>query len=290
MKENKILKRKIYKSYLTSTISISLVLFLLGIVGLLLINAQKLSNKIKESINLTVVINKNSKEVDIRELQKRLDANRIVKSTMYNDKDEAAKNFAEELGQDFVDFLGYNPLYNSIDIFLYADYIEETSINKLKATILKNNIVKEVIYHKSFLTFVTRNLKKITFFILVFCGFLMLTFLSLINNTIRITIYSKRFLINTMQLVGATDSFIRKPFIVKNIVYGVMSAIIVNSILTGIIYYFHQEHSHLLNIKDTLSVSLLYLFILFLSVIITYLSTYFSLNKYLRLKTDELYF
>ena len=160
MKENKILKRKIYKSYLTSTISISLVLFLLGIVGLLLINAQKLSNKIKESINLTVVINKNSKEVDIRELQKRLDANRIVKSTMYNDKDEAAKNFADELGQDFVDFLGYNPLYNSIDIFLYADYIEETSINKLKATILKNNIVKEVIYHKSFLTFVTRNLKK----------------------------------------------------------------------------------------------------------------------------------
>ena len=124
----------------------------------------------------------------------------------------------------------------------------------------------------------------------MFCGFLMLTFLSLINNTIRITIYSKRFLINTMQLVGATDSFIRKPFIVKNIVYGVMSAIIVNSILTGIIYYFHQEHSHLLNIKDTLSVSLLYLFILFLSVIITYLSTYFSLNKYLRLKTDELYF
>ena len=224
--EEKFAKRRLRSSYFSTIVSISLVLFVLGIVGLILLNAKKLSDHVKENIGFSVILKDNVKEVDVIKLQKRLDAAIYIKETNYVNKEEAAIEFNQEHGEDFVEFLGYNPLPSSIDVKLQAIYAHPDSIIWIKQEIVEDVKVKEVWYHESLLEAVNKNVKTISIILLGFSGLLLVIAIALINNSIRLTIYSKRFLIRSMQLVGATKGFIRRPFVWKGIGHGVYAAIL----------------------------------------------------------------
>jgi len=285
--EQKLALWRLRSSYLTTVTSISLVLFLLGLLGLLVINTGRISDYVKENIGFTVILKDSLKEVEIRKFQKSLDASPFVKSTEFVTKERAAKELQDDLGEDFVSFLGYNPLLSSIDLKLNANYANVDSIEKLEKSLKAQNGVKEVIYQKSLVHAVNENIKKITMIILLFSVLLFIISWALINNTIRLSIYSKRFLINTMQLIGATESFIRKPFLAKGAVYGSIGAAIAIILLTGIIYIGLGELSEVISLSNIL---ILYFFIIVLGITITTISTYFSLNKYLHAQSDELYY
>ncbi|MCJ7820665.1 MAG: permease-like cell division protein FtsX, partial [Bacteroidales bacterium] len=187
-------------SYLTLVVSVSLVLFLLGILGMVLINARQLSDYFRESLSFTIMLKEDAREADIRMLQKELDAKSYVKQTEYVSKDEAAVKMEDELGEDFLDFLGYNPLMPTIDVYLLADYTHPDSVMKIEKNILEYPVVDEVFYQESILNLINENVRKISAFLLTISTLLFLIALTIINNTIRLSIYSKRFLINTMQL------------------------------------------------------------------------------------------
>ncbi|PLX11221.1 MAG: cell division protein FtsX, partial [Marinilabiliales bacterium] len=210
-KETNITKRRLRSSYITSIISISLVLFLLGLLGLLVLNAKRLSDYVKENIGFSVILKENVKEVDVILLQKSLDASEYVKSTNYITKEEAAEELQQELGEDFINFLGFNPLLASIEVHLYAEYANQDSINFIEKDLQQYEQIKEVFYQKSLVSLVNENIRKISLIILIFSGLLLLVAITLINSTIRLSVYSKRFIINTMQLVGANRGFIRRP-------------------------------------------------------------------------------
>ncbi len=288
--EQKLSRRKLRSSYLTSVISISLVLFVIGLVGLLMLNAQKLSRHVKENIGFSVILVDGIKEVEMLKLQKSLDASTFVKSTEYITKERAAKELQQELGEDFIEFLGYNPLLPSIDVRLMAEYANPDSIAKIETELLKNPDIKEVAYQKSLVELVNKNVRKISIVLLAFSGLLFIISLSLINNTIRLSVYAKRFIIKTMQMVGATRSFVRTPFITKSITQAFYSVLIAYLLLGTVIYFIEKEVPELsiLNEVDTLAV--LYLGILIVGVLMVALSTWFAVNRYLRLKSDDLYY
>ncbi len=290
MKSNeKIALRKLRSSYLTSVVSISLVLFMIGLVGLLILTSGQLSNYVKENINISVILKDNTKDIDVKHLQKTLDASDYVKSTKFVSKDQAAKSFEKELGEDFTNFLGYNPLLSSIDVKLKADYANIDSLKIIEAKLLKNTEVKEVFYQKSLIHLVNKNIKKISLIFLAFSALLFLISLTLINNTIRLSVYSKRLIINTMQLVGATRNFIRKPFLLKSIILGLISSIFAITLLSVLIYYFQREAYQIISFNNISIISILFLIVTIIGILISLISTYFSVNKYLRIKTQNLY-
>lgn len=289
-KESRITRRRLRSSYATSIISISLVLFLLGLLGLLLLNAKKLSDYVKENIGISIILKDGVKEVEMRRLQKDLDAAPYVKSTEYISKEEAAKKLQDELGEDFIDFLGYNPLLASIDVYLFADFANVDSITGIEAKIGRFPEVKEVFYHKSLVHLINENVRKISYFIFAFSALLFIIALALINNTIRLSVYSRRFLINTMQLVGATNSFIRRPLLMKSIMHGIYGTLIAIGLLCGIIYLAQKEFSEIVNFGDVEILGVLFIFVLFLGILITWMSTFFAVNKFLRAQEDELYY
>src|SRR4030066_1559832 len=239
--ENGTSKTKLRSSYITLVVSVSLVLFLLGILGLVLINAQELSDYFRESLSFSVMLDDDAKEADIRMLQKDLDAKYYVKSTEYISKDEAAAKMKEELGEDFISFLGENPLPPSIDVYLLSTYTSPDSVAKIEKYILEYPFVKEVYYQESLLFLINENVNKISLFLLVISSFLFLIALTIINNTIRLSIYSRRFIIRTMQLVGATRSFIRKPFIMQSAFHGLLAALISMTLLMALLYLIENE-------------------------------------------------
>ncbi len=291
MKKNndKIALRRLRSSYATTVVSITLVLFLVGIVGILALTSKQLSDYVKENINVTVMLKDNVKDVDVKYIQKNLDASSFVKSTKYVSKDEAAKELQEELGEEFTDFLGYNPLLSSIDVKVYADYANVDSLAVIEKQLLKNSQVKEVFYQKSLIQLVNENVKKISFFFLVFSGLLFLISITLINNTIRLSVYSKRFIINTMQLVGATRSFIRIPFLGKSILQGFISAVLAIGLLIIVIYYLQQEAYEIVSFSDLRLISALFIIVIIIGILISLISTFFSVNKYLKIKSHNLY-
>lgn len=289
-KESNITKRKLRSSYLTSIISISLVLFLLGLVGLLILNAKRLSDYVKENIGFTIILNDNIKEVDIIRLQKNLDARKYVKSTDFITKEEAAAELMEELGENFIDFLGYNPLGNSIEVRFYAAYANPDSIALIENEILDHEGIKEVFYQKSLVHLVNENVKKIGLTIFIFSILLFLIAVALINNTIRLSVYSRRFLINTMKLVGATQSFIRRPFLKKSAVHGIYAALIAIILLLGVIYLARQELMDIVSFRDLDILGILFLNVLVLGIVINWISTFFAVHKYLKLDSDQLYY
>ncbi|RUT78749.1 cell division protein FtsX [Ancylomarina longa] len=282
-------KRRLRSSYITSVISISLVLFMLGLMGLLILNAQQLSNYVKENIGVSIILKKNVKEVEIRRLQKTLDATNYVKATQFVDEETAAKELQKELGEDFVSFLGYNPLMASIDVKLYAAYANPDSIAKIEKDFTKYNPVQEVYYQKSLVHLVNDNVKRIGLILLAFSALLLIISFTLINNTIRLSIYSQRFIINTMQLVGATRSFILKPFMGKSLVHGILGALIANAMLSGVIYISQKELSQVITFDNVEILGILFILILLLGIFITWISTLFAVNKYLRLESRSLY-
>lgn len=283
-------KAKLRGSYLTLVISVSLVLFLLGILGLVLINAKELSDYFRESLSFSVMLDDEAKEADIRMLQKDLDAKPYVKSTEYVSKEAAAVKMKEELGEDFISFLGDNPLPPSIDVYLYAQYTSPDSVAKIEKYVMTYPFVKEIYYQESLLFLINKNVRKISLFLLIISSFLFLIAVTIINNTIRLSIYSKRFLIRTMQLVGATRSFIRKPFLVRSVYFGIVSSLIAMLLLMGLLFLVEREFYMMFTIESVNLLILLALFILVAGVLINVFSTYLSVNKYLSISEDKLYY
>ncbi len=289
-KENGLSKARLRSSYVTLVISVSLVLFLLGVLGLLLINARELSDYFRESLSFSVMLDDDAKEADIRMLQKDLDAKPYVKSTEYVSKNEAAAKMKEELGEDFISFLGDNPLPPSIDVYLFAGYTSPDSVVKIEKYVLEYPFVKEVYYQESLLFLINENVKKISLFLLVISSFLFLIALTIINNTIRLSIYSKRFLIRTMQLIGATRAFIRKPFLVQSAFHGLIAALIAMCLMMGMLYLIEKEFFLLFTFRSTNLLLLLGVSLIIIGVLINIISTFFSVNKYLSISEDQLYY
>jgi len=289
-KEATITKRRLRSSYITSIISISLVLFLLGLLGLLVLNAKRLSDYVKENIGFSVILKENVKEVDVILLQKSLDASEYVKSTKYITKEQAAEELKNDLGEDFIEFLGFNPLLASIEVHLYADYANTDSIKVIEQHLKQFEPIKEVFYQKSLVSLVNENIKKISLIILVFSGMLLLVAITLINSTIRLSVYSRRFIINTMQLVGATRGFIRRPFLYKSAGNGIIAAFIALGFLSGVLYLAQKEFRDIVSFQDVEIVGVLFLAILLFGIIISWISTFFAVSKYLRMNVDKLYY
>jgi cell division transport system permease protein len=277
-------------SYITLVVSVSLVLFLLGILGMVLINARQLSDYFRESLSFTIMLKEDAREADIRMLQKELDAKPYVKQTEYVSKDEAAVKLSEELGEDFLDFLGYNPLMPTIDVYLLADYTHPDSVIKIEKIISEYQVVDEVYYQESILNLINDNVKKITAFLLVISALLFLIALTIINNAIRLSIYSKRFLINTMQLIGANRSFIRKPFLLRSLFFGFLAALIAIGLLMGLMYLIEKEFFTLFTYENINLFLLLCLALAIAGVVINAVSTFFAVNRYLGIHEDKLYY
>lgn len=283
-------KTRLRSSYVTLVVSVSLVLFLLGILGLVLINAKGLSDYFRESLSFWVMLDDNAKEADIRLLQKDLDAKTYVKSTQYVSKEEAAAKMKEELGEDFISFLGDNPLPPSIDVYLVSEYTSPDSVARIEKYIMEYPFVKEVYYQESLLYLINENVNKISLFLLVISFFLFLIALTIINNTIRLSVYSKRFLIRTMQLVGATRSFIRRPFILQSAFHGFLAALISMILLMGLLYLIEKEFFLMFSFESTYLLVLLGITIIVVGILINIVSTFFSVNRYLSISEDKLYY
>ncbi len=280
-------KRQLTGSYLSITISVSLVIFMLGLVLLLIINAKKLADYAKENIGISVMLKSEENEMNVMRLQKELDASKFVLETSYISKGEAARQLKEELGEDFVKFLGYNPLASSIDIRLHAEYANLDSIKLIEHKLKQFDLVQDVYYQKSLVDLVNDNVKKISIVLLIFSILFVFISVVLINNSIRLSFYSKRFLINTMQLVGASPSFIRKPFILKSILIGTLGALFAILFMIITIYFLQSALSDLISISYEFVV---FAIMLTLGVLFALLSTYLSVNKFLRLKSNQLYY
>lgn len=289
-KEDKYNRKRLHSSYLTTIVSITLVLFMLGLLGLIVLHAKKLSDYVKENIGFSIIMKENVKEAGIIKLQKILDATEYVKSTEYITKEEAAKEFEEELGEEFTSFLGYNPLLPTIEVRFKAEYANNDSLTIIKEKILENSNVKEVFYQESLVDVVNKNVRKIGIIILGFGTLLLIIAIALINNTIRLSVYSKRFLIRSMQLVGATQGFISKPFIWKGILHGIIGAFIAILLLSGIIYVSQRELPELINLQDIDLFLSLFGIVILLGIIISWLSNFMAVRKYIRLKTDSLHY
>ena len=283
-------KTRLRSSYLSLVISVSLVLFLLGVLGLVLINAKELADYLRESLSFSIMLDDNAKEPDIRMLQKDLDAKPYVKSTEYISKDAAAVKMKKELGEDFISFLGDNPLPPSIDVYLHSGYTSPDSVAKIEKYVREYTFVKEVSVPESLLFLINENVKKISLFLLVISAFLFLIALTIINNTIRLSIYSRRFLIRTMQLVGATRAFIRGPFLIQSAIQGLLAALVAMSLLIGLLYLIEKEFFLMFSFESTYLLFLLGAAIIVTGILINVISTFFSVNRYLSISEDKLYF
>jgi len=292
MKETKPkkLKKRIFASWITSLVSITLILTMLGMLGVILVNGTQLSDYVREKIGFTLVLRENIKPTDIKKLQGELNASKAVKSTRYIDKETASKELTEQLGDDFTGFLGFNPLFESIEVKLYASYTQADSLRLLEKNFLNYPFVKEVYYQKDLVQVINENIKKITLFVLIISGLLTFIFIVLINNTIRISVYSQRFTINTMQMVGANNWFIRRPFLRKSMFMGIYGAFIANIIIATGIYSYRNilESSSSTNIIYTSGIVFLFVFVL--GLLFSLLSTYFAVNKFLKMKFDEMFY
>tara|TARA_R110000796_G_scaffold250788_4_gene380666 strand:- start:16365 stop:17243 length:879 start_codon:yes stop_codon:yes gene_type:complete len=283
-------KRKLISSYFSVVLSIGLVLFLLGILGLLVLNTKKMADHFKEQITISVFLKDNAKQVEVDQLQKSLVMADYTKAAIYVSKEEAAEKHSEDIGENFQDFLGYNPLKNSIDVQLRADFVTPEQLEEIATEISAKDYVEEVSYDKPLIGLLNDNVKRISFWILVASGIFTFIAVLLINSSIRLSIYSKRFIIKTMQMVGATKLFIRKPFIWTNIKLGMLGALLAMITLAGVLYYVNENFPELGLTDDPLLLVFLFVGVFVLGLIISLISTYFATQRFLNLRTDELYY
>ncbi|APU67857.1 MULTISPECIES: cell division protein FtsX [Christiangramia] len=283
-------KRRLISSYFSVIISISLVLFLLGILGLLVLNTKKVADHFKEQIALTVYLKDNAKDVEIEQLKKSLAMADYTKSTNYVSKEQAAEQHSEDIGEDFMDFLGYNPLQNSIDIFMNADYVSSKQVDSIASGLAEKNFVDDVVYDKPLISLLNENVRKISLWVLVASALFTFIAVLLINSSIRLSVYSKRFTIKTMQMVGATKGFIRKPFIWQSMKLGLVGSIVAIIGMAGVLYYLNDSFRELDLLGDVKMLTVLFVGILVAGIVITWISTYFATSRFLNLQTDELYY
>ena len=291
MSERSTNKRRLAGSYAMSLMSITLVLFLLGVFVLFLIHARQLSNHIKENVGFEIVMNSNVKEANVLRLQKELDAMPAVKSTEYITKEEAISRLSDDLGEDFQQWLGTeaNPLLPSIDVRFHADYANNDSITLLENQLRENTDVKDVYYQKSLVELINHNVNRVATVLMIVSIVLLAIAIALIRNTIRLSIYSKRFLVRSMQLVGATESFIRRPFLKSGVSQGFFGGILADLLLFLILYGVSKRVPGLTLLQEPVMIACIFVGIVVLGIILAWFSTRLALDKFLKANLDKLY-
>ncbi|MFK8269236.1 cell division protein FtsX [Capnocytophaga cynodegmi] len=283
-------RRRLITSYFSVIISITLVLFLLGTLGFLILSSKRLANYFKEQVSMTIFLKDDAKEADIEQLQKTLSITEYVKSLKFIPKEIAAETFSEEIGEDFVTFIGDNPLQNSIDLSLKAEFAEPEKMKELEKELSQNSFVSEVVYDKSLITLIHENVNRIGIILLIFSSLFTFIAILLINSSIRLSIYSKRFIIKTMQLVGATRGFIRRPFVLTNIRLGILSAILAILLLYGCLTYIGSISAEFEIFSSTNDMIIVFSIIFIIGILISWISTFFAAQRFLNLNTNDLYY
>ena len=284
--EERFNKRRLISTYFSVVVSISLVLFLTGILGILLVNSKKVADHFKEQIVMTIYVKDSAKEIELKQLQKTLRLNTATKNVIFVSKEEASKRHANEIGEDFMEFLGYNPLLNSMDVYFKASFLNPAMVSKLSKDIALYSYVNEVVYDRPLLELLDENIKKITFWMLLASGLFIFVAVLLINSSIRLSIYSKRLIIKTMQLVGATKSFIRRPFIKTHLLMSTLGSIIAMSGMALVLYEIQKRFPELQIFENPLEPALVFAGVFTLGLGITIISTFFATQRYLNLKSD----
>lgn len=282
-------KRRVITSYFSVVLSIFLVLFLLGILGLFVINSERLSDNFKEEIVMTVFFKNEATDSVTTAFREELKTAKFAKSFEYVSKEKAAAQHKKVIGEDFMQFLGVNPLQNSFDIHLKAAFVTNPEIAKIEQRLRKNDMIADIVYDKQLVTMVNDNVKNISMWILIISGVFALISVLLINSSLRLSIYSKRFIIKTMQMVGATKSFIRKPFIKTNVILGVIGSVLAILALIGVLIYIQTSFPNLGILENQLAIGIVLVGVLVLGIVITLISTYFATQRFLNLRTDDLY-
>ena len=282
-------KRRLISSYFSVVLSIFLVLFLLGILGLFVINSRRLSDNFKEEIAMTVFFKNEANDSVVDAFKEQLKTEKFVKSSVYVTKEEAAKNHKDIIGEDFMEFLGMNPLQNSFDIYLNSEYINTESIRKIESTFRMNEGISDVVYDKQLISLVNDNIQKVSLWILIICGIFAFIAVLLINSSMRLSIYSNRFIIKTMQMVGATKSFIRKPFIWRSVRLGIIGSILAIVALAGVLYYLDVNYPDLEVLAQPELIGAVLLGVLLVGILISWISTFIATTRFLNLRTDDLY-
>lgn len=286
---DKFQKRRLISSYFSVVLSVFLVLFLLGVLGLFIINSKKLANDFKEKIAMTVFFKNEATDSVTKAFDTELKRAPFAKSYVYVTKEKAAKEHTDIIGEDFLTFLGENPLLNSYDIHLKADYVERDSITKIESNLRKNTMIEDIVYDKQLVNLVNDNIKKVSMWILIISGFLAVIAVLLINSSLRLSIHSNRFIIKTMQMVGATKAFIRKPFVMRSIKLGMLGAGLAIVALIALLMYVETNFPGLGILEDKALIGLVLLGVFGLGVLITWVSTHFATQRFLNLRTDDLY-
>ncbi|MDO9037567.1 MAG: permease-like cell division protein FtsX [Lutibacter sp.] len=283
-------KRRLRSSYLSVIISIALVLFLVGLLGLIVLKTNSITKHFKEKVAITVFLNDNAKDKDVENLQAELKKAEYAKTVTYISKDEAAKIYSADIGENFLEFLGENPLKNAIDISLKSEFVTPEIMAGIEKELVLRNIVSEVTYDKPLIELLSKNINRLSFWMLVFSALFTLIAIVLINGSIRLSVYSKRFTIKTMQMVGATKSFIRWPFIWQSVKLGIVGALVSIAGLLAFISYLNKNIPELELFSDINILGIVFLGIIGLGILITWLSTFFATQRFLNLRTDELYY
>lgn len=289
-KFDKYQKRRLISSYFSVVLSVSLVLFLLGMLGMLVLNSKKVADYFKEQIAITIFLKDTAKEVEITQLKQSLALAEYTKEATFVSKEQAAEEQSATLGENFLEYLGDNPLQNSIDVYLMADYVTPEKVDEITTELLSKDFVDDVVYDKPLIAKLTENVKRISFWVLVISGIFTFIAVLLINSSIRLSIYAKRFTIKTMQMVGATKRFIRKPFVWSSVRLGIIGAVLAMIGMAIVLYYLNQNFPQLQLLSDELMLVVLFVFIFLMGVVITWLSTFFATQRFLNLRTDDLYY
>ena len=282
--EEKHAKQKLASSYMSVVVSMTVVLFLIGFLGIFILNSKKVSDHFKEQIVLSIFIKDSAKDIQIKQLQKTLSLKESIRKVTYVSKEEASRLYANEIGEDFLEFLGYNPLLNSIDVFLNAQFVKSGEINSLIQTLERYDYIDEIIYDEPLVELLEENIEQISLWIMVLSGIFILVAVLLINSSIRLSIFSKRLVIKTMQLVGANKSFIRKPFIKNHIMMAIISSILSLSGLMLLILSIDKNIPELKLLSNQVELFLIFTFVLVVGIVITFFSAFFATQRYLKNK------
>ncbi len=283
-------KRRLISSYFSVVISISLVLFLLGILGLLVLNSKRVADHFKEQVPIVIFLKDTAKEVEINQLKQSLQMADYTRSANYVSKEEAAEIHMAEIGEDYVDYLGDNPLLNNIDVRLNADFVTPEKVEEIIAELKNKPFVDDIGYDKPLIEKLTQNVKRISFWVLIIAAVFLIIAILLINSSIRLSVYAKRFTIKTMQMVGATKQFIRRPFIWKSVRLGMLGSVLAMGGMALVLYYLNKTFPELGLTRDRTLIVSLFVFIFLMGLIITWISTFFATQRFLNLRTDELYY
>ena len=289
MKNQKKIKRRLLRSYLVVTISVALVLFMVGLISIMLLNTDKISDYVRENVGFTLILDEEIKEIEIIQLQKNLNASEFVKSATYVDKESASEELTKDLGEDFIGFLGYNPLFASVDVKLRAAWLQPDSIRKIEKRFLEFPQVREVFFQRDLVQVIHKNIQNLYIIMTLISGLFLIIFMALISNTIRLSIYSQRFDINTMKLVGATYNFIRRPFVMKIMTCGLIAAIVANICIFLIVIYLRQYAYEFVDLLRFESIGFTLIIVFIFGIVISYMAATFAVNKYLKLSYDDLF-